>query len=67
MPSIFEYNEEEDLAFGYANLGDDDNSEWGYIPISELRKVKVQGWCEVDYDAHWTPIKAKDIAKIVHC
>jgi len=33
---IAEYDEKENLAFGYANLNDDVCAEWGYIHIKEL-------------------------------
>lgn len=62
---IVEYDQEEDLAFGYANLGDDEMAEWGYISIDELRSVKVKNVFEVEYDGHWIPKPAKDIKKII--
>lgn len=40
------------LAFGFANLGDDNNAEWGYIQLNELKKLKIQkmssppGWSD---------------------
>ncbi|WP_035275626.1 DUF2958 domain-containing protein [Desulfogranum japonicum] len=38
-----------DTFFGYAVLnGDIDCAEWGYISFSELKEIKVGGWCEVD-------------------
>lgn len=33
---IAEIDPKDNLAFGYANLNDDQMSEWGYIDISEL-------------------------------
>jgi hypothetical protein len=33
---ISELDTKENLAFGYANLSDDQNAEWGYIDIFEL-------------------------------
>lgn len=42
-------------AFGWANLGDDQNAELGYIPIQELIE------CNVDFDLHFTPKKLGDI------
>jgi hypothetical protein len=29
------------LAFGYANLNDDQNAEWGYIDTNELKSVRA--------------------------
>ena len=59
---IVEYDEATDEAFGFARLnGDNVNSEWGYIPISELRELKVLGFLEVEYDKHWTPKPAAEV------
>lgn len=39
----------EDIFFGYAILnGDLQNAEWGYISFSELKEIKIDGWCEVE-------------------
>ena len=53
-----------DLFFGYANLGDPDNAEWGYISLAELRDLKVGPGIEVDRDLYWTPKKASEIENI---
>ena len=54
-----------DLLWGYAVLnGDQENGEWGYISLSELRALKVRPGIEVDFDLHWTPKQAKDIPQI---
>jgi hypothetical protein len=63
---LVEYNKEDDLGFGYANLGNDAMSEWGYVSIEELRSVKVHGIFTVDFDKHWTVKKAKDIKNIIY-
>lgn len=45
---IAEYDGD-DTFFGYAILnGDLDCAEWGYVSFSELKEVRVQGWCKVD-------------------
>lgn len=45
---IAEYDGD-DIFFGYAILnGDLQNAEWGYFSFSELKEIRVQGWCEVD-------------------
>lgn len=54
---IAEYDPKKRVAFGYANLNDDQMAEWGYISIDELEEndaVKVQDW---------TPISFKDAKK----
>ncbi len=39
----------DDTFFGYVILnGDYQCAEWGYFSFSELKEVKVNGWCEVD-------------------
>ena len=45
---IAEIDPEEDLAFGYANLNDDYNAEWGYISLAELKKTGAK------IDESWT-------------
>lgn len=37
----------EDTFFGFVNLGDDLNAEWGYFSFRELREIRVSGF-EVD-------------------
>jgi predicted AlkP superfamily pyrophosphatase or phosphodiesterase len=54
-----------DLFFGYANLGDDANAEWGYISFSELKSLRLPNGMEVDYDLHWTIKRASEIKKII--
>ena len=60
---IAEYDGQ-DTFFGYANLNDDNNAEWGYISFQELKSLNLNG-LEVDCDLHW-PIKpASEIPKII--
>jgi hypothetical protein len=42
-------------AFGYANLGDDDCAEMGYISIQELIEAGVE------LDLYWTPKRLKEV------
>lgn len=36
----------DDLFFGYVILnGDYQGAEWGYFSFSELKEIKVNGWC----------------------
>jgi len=46
---IAELDPKERLAFGYANLNNDDFAEWGYISIDEL----LENGAELDKD--WRP------------
>ena len=39
----------EEMMFGFCILNNDfEMAEWGYVSLSELRNVKIQGWLEVD-------------------
>jgi len=54
-----------DLFFGFAILNCDHiNSEWGYFSFSELKALKVNGWCEVDCQTEWSIKKAPKIENI---
>lgn len=62
---VTEYDPVEDLGFGFACLnGDTQNSEWGYIPISELREIKIMGAIEVDFDKFWKAKPAGEVPAI---
>jgi hypothetical protein len=42
-------------AFGYADLGDPQNAEWGYFSLPELEAVVVGPGLVVERDLDWTP------------
>lgn len=52
-----------DTFFGYANLGNPDFAEWGYISFRELKELNVKGM-EVDNDKFWKVKKASEIPEI---
>ena len=57
----------EDIFWGFAILNDDfQNAEWGYISLSELKSIKVDGWLEIDCELEelWCVRKASEIEKI---
>jgi hypothetical protein len=54
---VAELDPKTEMAFGYANLNNEQNAEWGYISIDELRK---NGAVQVE---DWKPVKYKDIVK----
>jgi len=56
---IAEYDEKQELAFGYANLNSDDFAEWGYISIKELRDNGAE------MDKEWKPTKFKEVMKSI--
>jgi hypothetical protein len=61
---IAEYDGE-DLFFGYANLNDDQNAEWGYFSFSELKSINIGG-IEIDCELEqfWQPKPASEIPRI---
>jgi hypothetical protein len=61
---VVEYDPGDRLFFGFAVLnGDLVNAEWGYVPLDELRSVRVAG-IEVDRDLHWSPRPAGEVPLI---
>lgn len=46
--------------FGFANLNDPQNAEWGYFTLSELDTINIHG-IEIDNDLHWQPRKFSDV------
>jgi hypothetical protein len=50
-------------AFGFANLGDPQCAEWGYIPLDELGTILARNVFPVERNMGWKPIRFGDIAK----
>jgi hypothetical protein len=42
----------DDRFFGFVNLGNFNNSEFGYFSLAELKSIKVNGF-EIDRDLYW--------------
>ena len=75
---VAEYDKDEDLFFGYVNLGDDEMAEWGNFSFEELREIKVrvkarnvkrisqsvEFYHEVDRDMNWMSVRFCDIEGI---
>ncbi|KAF6247122.1 hypothetical protein C6990_05425 [Nitrosopumilus sp. b3] len=56
---IAELDVKQNLAFGYANLNDDQMAEWGYISVEELidnGAIK---------DRNWKPVSFSDAQKMI--
>lgn len=52
----------DDLFFGFTILNQDyQNAEWGYISLSELKSIKVQGWLQIDNDLHFKVRPAREV------
>ena len=54
----------DDTFFGYANLGDDQMAEWGYISFKELKSIHVGPGIEVDRETSWKPTPVSKVEKI---
>jgi len=56
----------EDTFFGFVNLGDDLNAEWGYFSFRELREIRVSAGFEVDCEKEefWGCPKASEVTGI---
>ena len=57
----------DDLFFGFAILNNDfEMAEWGYVPFSELKSIKVNGGLEIDCEKEefWKIRKASEIENI---
>ena len=52
---IWEYDPSEELGFGYANLGDDEMAEMGYISVKELKEVNLPYGMKIERDINWDP------------
>ncbi len=53
--------------WGFCILNNDyEMAEWGYVSLSEMRSIKIDGWLEVDCELEefWEVKKAKEIDKI---
>lgn len=50
---ITEYDPEERLAFGFANLGDPAMAELGYISIAELEALRLPLGLKIERDRHF--------------
>ena len=56
---LAELDPKENMAFGYANLNDDEMAEWGYIDISEL----LSNGAVLDKD--WKPCTFSQAKKMI--
>lgn len=53
---ICEYDKEEKLFFGYANLNDPQNAEWGYVSLTELEDIsEAYPACQVERELNFQP------------
>ena len=50
----------EDTFFGYVNLNNPQNGEWGYFSLEELEEIKIHN-IEIDTDLDWRPRRFSEI------
>lgn len=56
-----------DTMFGFCILNNDyEMAEWGYVTLSELRSINIDGWLEIDCELEdfWKVKRAVDVDKI---
>lgn len=61
---VAEFDREQCLAFGYADLGDPTCAEWGYVSIAELESLRWLGVPRVELDLHFTPTRFGDLKEL---
>jgi len=58
---ITEYDPEEELAFGFVNLGDPEMAELGYIYVPELLQLKLPFGLSIERDRHFGNHTLKEV------
>jgi hypothetical protein len=54
---VTEYDPTDDLAFGWACLGDPLNAELGYVSLAEMDSIRVGDYGQrVERETDWTPM-----------
>lgn len=61
---IVEFDPEQGLAFGNADLGDPTCTEWGYIDLRELESMLWLGVPRVELDRHFTPTRFAELKEV---
>ncbi|MBX3109960.1 MAG: DUF2958 domain-containing protein [Fimbriimonadaceae bacterium] len=61
---VAEFDPEEQLVFGYADLGDPTCAEWGYVSIAELESLRWLGVPRVELDVHFTPTRFAELKEV---
>ena len=60
------YDEENNEAFGFVNLGDSQMAELGYIDMNEIEKLKIQPFgLPVERDRWFDPMPLDKVMKMV--
>ena len=54
-----------DTMFGFCILNNDfEMAEWGYVGFGDLKRIKIQGYIEVEFDCYWKPTPAGEVELI---
>lgn len=61
---IVEFDPVQQLAFGYADLGDPNCAEWGYVDVRELELLRWLGVPRVELDSNFTPTCFRDLREV---
>lgn len=59
-----EYDENEQIFFGYASIFHDYNDEWGSFSLSELEDYKGRLGLGIERDLHFKSAKFSEVAKL---
>lgn len=52
------------IAFGFCNLGNDEDAEWGYVSLLELESLSAHGGLVIiERDLHFEPARFADIPR----
>lgn len=61
---IAELDPETGVAFGFCNLGNDEDAEWGYVSLLELESLSAHGGLLIiERDLHFEPTRFADIQR----
>lgn len=58
---ITSYSEEENLAFGFVNLGDAEMAELGYISITELENIRLRFGMKIERDLWFDKMPLREV------
>ena len=58
-----EYNEEEQIFFGYVSIFGDHCDEWGYFSLSELESFVGRFGLGIERDLYFSQLKFSEVAK----
>ena len=57
---------DENLAFGFVNLGNPQMAELGYISIHELENLRLPFGLKIERDRHFDPMPLQDVMDTIH-